>query len=201
MNLKTVLAVLALLIFSGCAQIKTKSDSLKPNLTQVAILSKKTSICEGVSISECNDLGVKFELGDDLENAKIYYKYACDNSLGVACSNLGSLYQKINGQSNIDSLNLFLKACELKSSYGCYNAANAYRLGDATEHNFVRAIKLYEKACIELGHAMSCTNLGGMHQFSLGVAVADRDTAKKFYKMGCDLKDEIGCKNLSLIGE
>lgn len=192
------LAVFAVFFLGGCAIENIKN--LEPKTMKGE--AKYTHVCDNKSANESNDIGVKFELEYDFESAKICYKIACEHDLGVACSNLGSLYQK-NGdkQNEADILGLFIKACKLNSKYGCYNGANSYRLAVGVEHDFVKAIKLYEKACIELNHAKSCTNLGGMHQFSLGVEVGGRDVARKYYKMGCELGDEVGCKNLSLIGE
>lgn len=195
--LRSAFIVAVLALFSGCTVQKSiQLDPLKP-ISE----SEKKHICDNKTPQECNNAGVGFEIKEDFKRAEICYQKACDSDLGVACSNLGSLYQKFDDNSSAKALPLFIKSCNLNSSYGCYNAANAYRLGSGTDYDFVRAIKLYEKACIELKHAMSCTNLGGMHQFSLGVEVASRDIAKKYYKMGCELKDEVGCRNLSLIGE
>lgn len=187
------------ILFSGCASLSpAKNQNLhsKSNKSE----AKQEHICKDKTSSECNDMGVEFELTDDFKSAEICYEEACKSDLAVACSNLGSLYQRFGDDKNdVEVLNLFLKSCRLNSKYGCYNAANSFRLGTETGHNFVRAIKLYEKACIELKHSKSCTNLGGMHQFSLGVEGGSRDVARKYYKMGCELGDEVGCKNFSLL--
>lgn len=186
-------------LFSGCASLSpAKNQNLHSKSNNAE--AKQEHICKDKTSNECNDMGVEFELADDLKSAEICYKIACKSELGVACSNLGSLYQRFDGhEEGSEVIALFLKACKLNSKYGCYNAGNSYRLGIETGHNFVRAIKLYEKACIDLKHSKSCTNLGGMHQFSLGVEGGSRDVARKYYKMGCELGDEVGCKNFSLL--
>lgn len=158
-------------------------------------------ICDGKTPKECNNMGVKFENDKDHERAKLCYQKACDENEGIACSNLGSLQQKLKSKDESEILAIFLKSCKLDNKYGCYNAANFYRLGRGTEHDFAAARRLYEKSCLQLNHAQSCSNLGGMYQFSLGVKTADSKTAKKFYKMGCEMGDEIGCRNLSLVGD
>ena len=181
---------------SGCAaQKKATPAPIKP-VTQAEV----KHICDGKTPKECNDTGVKFENSKDYERAKLCYQKACEDNEGIACSNLGSLHQKLKSKEESEILKIFMKSCKLGSKYGCYNAANFYRLGRGTEHDFAAARKLYEKSCLELNHAQSCSNLGGMYQFSLGVKTDDSKTAKKFYKMGYEMGDEIGCRNLSLVG-
>lgn len=187
----TLVAVFA----SGCAAQKKANPGTPMPITNAEI----KHICDDKTPKECNNTGVKFENVKDYERAKLCYQKACESGEGVACSNLGSLYQKIDPASD-QILPLFLKACQSGNKYGCFNAANVYRLGlGARKNDFVRAIKLYEKSCVQLKHAKSCTNLGSMHQFSLGVETASRDVARKFYEIGCELGDEVGCRNLSLI--
>ena len=180
---------------SGCAAPKKATPAPPKPVTQ----SEIKNICDGKSPKECNDTGVKFENAKDYERAKLCYQKACEDNEGIACSNLGSLHQKLKSKDESEILTIFAKSCTLGNKYGCYNAANFYRLGRGTEHDFTAARRLYEKSCLQLEHAQSCSNLGGMHQFSLGVKTADLEAAKKFYKMGCEMGDEIGCRNLSLI--
>nr|WP_314090813.1 tetratricopeptide repeat protein [uncultured Campylobacter sp.] len=181
---------------SGCAAQKKATLAPPKPVTQAEV----KHICGDKTPKECNDTGVKFENSKDYERAKLYYQKACDDNEGIACSNLGSLHQKLKSKEESEILKIFMKSCKLGNKYGCYNAANFYRLGRGTEHDFAAARKLYEKSCLELNHAQSCSNLGGMYQFSLGVKTDDSKTAKKFYKMGCEMGDEIGCRNLSLVG-
>ena len=188
--------VLVAAFTSGCAAQKKATPAPQKPVTQAEV----KHICDGKTPKECNDTGVKFENSKDYERAKVCYQKACDDNEGIACSNLGSLHQKLKSKEESEILTIFAKSCKLGNNYGCYNAANFYRLGRGTEHNFAAARKLYEKSCLELNHAQSCSNLGGMYQFSLGVKTADSKMAKKFYKMGCEMGDEIGCRNLSLVG-
>ena len=181
---------------SVCAGQKKRTPAPEKPVTQAEV----KHICDAKTPKECNDTGVKFENSKDYERAKLYYQKACDDNEGIACSNLGSLHQKLKSKEESEILTIFAKSCKLGNKYGCYNAANFYRLGRGTEHDFAAARKLYEKSCLELNHAQSCSNLGGMYQFSLGVKTADSKMAKKFYKMGCEMGDEIGCRNLSLVG-
>lgn len=188
------LAIFCVVLISGCkVNFEPKNQNFKDDLEV-----KEENLCKDKSPKDCNDMGVLFELKKDFTRAEICYKIACEASLGVACSNLGSLYQSQNKNDNSLIISLFLKACELGNVYGCYNGGNFYRISAKEHKDFVRAIRLYEKACIKLNYSKACTNLGGMHQFSLGVEGGSRDTARKYYKMGCELGDEVGCKNLSL---
>ena len=189
--------VLVAAFASGCAAQKKATPAPPKPVTQAEV----KHICDGKTPKECNDTGVKFENNKDYERAKFYYLKAFVDIECIACSNLGSLHQKLKSKEESEILKIFMKSCKLGNKYGCYNAANFYRLGRGTEHNFAAARKLYEKSCLELNHAQSCSNLGGMYQFSLGVKTDDSKTAKKFYKMGCEMGDEIGCRNLSLIGD
>jgi len=190
-----VVFALATAFASGCVMQKKATPAPPKPVTSAEI----KHICDGKTPKECNNMGVKFENDKDHERAKLCYQKACDENEGIACSNLGSLHQKLKSKDESEILAIFLKSCELDNKYGCYNAANFYRLGRGTEHDFAAARRLYEKSCLQLNHAQSCSNLGGMYQFSLSVKTADSKTAKKFYKMGCEMGDEIGCRNLSLI--
>ena len=184
--IKFLLAAFVSLIVIGC---------VSPKLQNAGKIDD--SKCD--TAAQCNDTGVKYELQGNLDAAQKYYETACDGKIGVACSNLGSIYQSKNNKSESEILAIFLKSCEFGSKYGCYNAANLYRLSKTPDYG--KALKLYEKSCTLMEHAQSCSNLGGMYQFSLGIKVADSKTAKNFYKMGCEMGDEIGCRNLSLIGD
>ena len=192
-----VVFALAAAFASGCVMQKNATPAPPKPVTSAEI----KHICDGKTPKECNNMGVKFENDKDHERAKLCYQKACDENEGIACSNLGSLHQKLKSKDESEILAIFLKSCKLDNKYGCYNAANFYRLGRGTEHDFAAARRLYEKSCLQLNHAQSCSNLGGMYQFSLGVKTADSKTAKKFYKMGCEMGDEIGCRNLSLVGD
>ena len=191
-----VVFALATAFASGCVMQKKATPAPPKPVTSAEI----KHICDGKTPKECNNMGVKFENDKDHERAKLCHQKACDENEGIACSNLGSLHQKLKSKDESEILAIFLKSCKLDNKYGCYNAANFYRLGRGTEHDFAAARRLYEKSCLQLNHAQSCSNLGGMYQFSLGVKTADSKTAKKFYKMGCEMDDEIGCRNLSLVG-
>ena len=195
--LHIVFFTLAAAFASGCVMQKKATPAPPKPVTSAEI----KHICDGKTPKECNNMGVKFENDKDHERAKLCYQKACDENEGIACSNLGSLQQKLKSKDESEILAIFLKSCKLDNKYGCYNAANFYRLGRGTEHDFAAARRLYEKSCLQLNHAQSCSNLGGMYQFSLGVKTADSKTAKKFYKMGCEMGDEIGCRNLSLVGD
>lgn len=194
--LHVIIFMLVAAFASGCAAQKKATPAPQKPVTQAEV----KHICDGKTPKECNDTGVKFENSKDYERAKLCYQKACDDNEGIACSNLGSLHQKLKSKEESEILTIFAKSCKLGNKYGCYNVANFYRLGRGTEHDFAAARKLYEKSCLELNHAQSCSNLGGMYQFSLGVKTADSKMAKKFYKMGCEMGDEIGCRNLSLVG-
>ena len=165
---------------SGCAAQKKATPAPQKPVTQAEV----KHICDAKTPKECNDTGVKFENSKDYERAKLYYQKACDDNEGIACSNLGSLHQKLKSKEESEILTIFAKSCKLGNKYGCYNAANFYRLGRGTEHDFAAARKLYEKSCLELNHAQSCSNLGGMYQFSLGVKTADSKMAKKILQNG-----------------
>ena len=188
-----VFAVFAGIFTIGC--VAPRVENIKTGgLNFISNLANKDCECE--SVQKCNDAGVAYELNGDLAKAKRCYKIACDGGEGVACSNLGSIYQNQKIKSESEILAVFLRSCELDSKFGCYNAANLYRL--SKKPNYEAAMRLYSKSCQDLEHAQSCTNLGGMYQFLLGEN-ASLKTAKDLYKKGCEMGDERGCKNLSLI--
>ena len=55
-------------------------------------------------------MGVKFENDKDHERAKLCYQKACDENEGIACSNLGSLHQKLKSKDESEILAIFRSA-------------------------------------------------------------------------------------------
>jgi hcpE len=188
--LNKIAILIFLLFFGGCVALN-QSNTYDKSKNSANIESE----CKCKSVTGCNDIGVAYELDGNVKNAIKCYEIACNGGVGVACSNLGSIYQNQKSKNESEILAIFLKACDLGSKFGCYNAANLYRL--SKKPNYDMAVILYKKSCEELEHASSCTNLGAIYQFILGKP--DLKLAKQLYKKGCELGDENGCKNLSLI--
>ena len=90
---------------SGCAAPKKVTPAPPKPVTQ----SEIKNICDGKSPKECNDMGVKFENSKDYERAKLCYQKACDDNEGIACSNLGSLHQKLKSKEESEILAIVAK--------------------------------------------------------------------------------------------
>ena len=60
-----------------------------------------------------------------------FYKIACDTDYGMACNNLGVMYENGRGikQDKHKAKALFGKACDLKNELGCKNYARLNEAG------------------------------------------------------------------------
>jgi len=138
------------------------------------------------------DLAAKFyEKAASLGNGKAAYKIACRyfNGNGVAKSTpkteewlkeaiklkyhkaifeLALLYRygHVKGKDIKDSVQLYLKACELKIPEGHYQLGEIYE----NEHSNVQAFAHYEKAA-KLGHAPSIEKVGDCYYAGIGVEI------------------------------
>ncbi|MCI6989031.1 MAG: sel1 repeat family protein [Campylobacter sp.] len=122
-------------------------------------------------------LGIAYA-STNTELSKQYYIKACNAGLGLACTNLATLY-RTKAQNEI-SYSYDLKACELGESKGCFNAATTNYMNQKYED----ALKQFIKGC-ELGNYPSCER-------AIDIVTKDQAIYSK------DEKDEI-LKNIDIL--
>ena len=92
----------------------------------------------------------------------------------MAGSNAGYLVkQGLHAAGNGDyttAAKLFKKACDGKSTDGCYNLGLLYDKGYGIKLNYSKAAKYYKKACDD-GIAEGCINLGVLYYNGQGVSM------------------------------
>jgi len=80
----------------------------------------------------------------DEKRARALYVQACDGGNGLACRNIGKLYDQGKGveRSESEAAKFFDRACELNQSDGCYRLARAYEGGKGVQKDEQRAARL-----------------------------------------------------------
>lgn len=152
--------------------------------------------CELGNVYSCSQLGIIYDNERNYTQAFMFYATACVGGYMESCANLGNLYQKGQGveQNGAMALELYVKACEGKEEFGCFNAGVMYGFGKAgVEKDFIKARSYYHKAC-ELGGAEACFNLGVMYENG-GGGKQDSAKALDLYEKACDLGNGFGCNN------
>jgi len=191
--LKFCLLLLAAAAFSGCwSWQKTVSMGLwqsdEERLQERAVNEQEALMrkCEDADEISCNNLAVNFSALKNFNDAKIYYKKACDKGLATACSNLGQIYEQGLADEKIDlkqAMNLYKIACDANDGVGCYNEAlliysQSRHKAQNKEKDARETLALLAKSC-ELDYAQAC--------FLLAKFVGDEKRAQKLYDRACKL--------------
>lgn len=131
----------------------------------------------------------------------------CDAGDANGCNFLANAYEGGDGVKRdlSKAATLHLKACELGQPAGCMLLGAQYENGkgvvkDAAkaQASFGKAAPLYLSGCEE-GHGQSCLRLGDLYQSGIG-GTKDFQKALLFYRKGCDLENEVACKNVTRLG-
>lgn len=129
---------------------------------------------------------------------------ACDADFAMACSVLAQHFAPASASSN--SVPPYLQrygwqyACVTGDSGQCYELGRRYQDGsEGFPKDPARAAIFYAKAC-SLDNLMSCSLLGELYYFGLGV---ERDAARaaELYRRACSAGEAVGCSNLGLLYE
>jgi TPR repeat protein len=156
--------------------------------------------CEGGDANSCNDLGLIYSYGQDVELdlalAAKYFAQACDGGETTGCSNLGNMYRRGEGvtQDFNQAAVYFQKACDGGDADDCAMLGWAYLDGDGLDQDYARAVGNFRKAC-DGGDADGCLGLATVHDEGLGVP-EDLGRAVEFYGVACDRGSEDGCGTL-----
>ncbi len=147
------------------------------------LYKKSCNLDEGAA---CNALGANIggNVGVEFNEKKqlSLYEKACTLNNPDGCINLGVLYR--NDKNDIKHANeLFIKACDLKGSYGCYFYGEALQ----KEENFKEAAIYHQKSC-DLNNESACLDLAKLYQEGKGVT-KDEVKAQELFKKSC-LLDE-----------
>ncbi len=108
----------------------------------------------------------------------------------VACFKIGD-QKRVLDRDNKAALKYYLKACDGGHMTACNFAGIFTQMkGKQYSKQWKEAFKLYEKAC-NAGEDGACFNIGSL-KYKEGRA----KSAKKYYKIACDMKNEVACNNL-----
>ncbi len=167
----------------------------------IEVLTQK---CEANDGKACFSAGAQYDFGDegvakDASLAVKYYEKGCNLNNGSACNNLASIYNNGKGVAKNSSKanELHIKACDkLNYASACSSAGAAH----FQQGRYLSAKKSWEKGCnSDSGVSGSCcSNLGTLYAIGRGVKT-NFNTAKKYFKMGCDKGFKSACKSMRKI--
>jgi hypothetical protein len=140
--------------------------------------------------------GLDLKKRGNAKEASVILSRLCSWEMSEACTHLGILISEENTQmSKKVAVNLYLKSCKLKNSYGCLLLGMAHENGDGTELNFKKAFFSYTESC-NLENGWGCLLLGLAQQQGHGTDV-DTKIAFNTIVKSCDLQFGAGCFYLS----
>jgi len=120
-------------------------------------------------------------------------KDACEKGNGTACFKIGERYRVIE-MDNKNSTSYHLKACDKDYITGCTHAGILIQMtGKQYSPQWKRAAKLFSKGC-DAKSDKACFNLG-----QLKYKEGRQSAAKKYWKLSCDLGNQIACSNYNRI--
>lgn len=90
-------------------------------------------------------------------------------------------------------------ACDSRDTNGCFELGAAYENVDGANHDYVRAVPLYQIGC-DAHDARCCYNLGVAYEHGKGVA-QNYQRAADLYELACNGGDPSGCFNLAVAFE
>ncbi|MBX2796380.1 MAG: SEL1-like repeat protein [Myxococcales bacterium] len=156
--------------------------------------------CDGGHTRGCTMLGLT-QLESDPEGAEAMLRHSCDAMDGLACSNLGLMYQ--SGPTVLGMLStaaeFYRTGCELGDAGGCRALGVLHEEGRGVEQDARRATDLYEQSC-DGGDALGCTYAGINHQLGIGTS-SSATRAADLYERGCEVDEALGCTFLGLLIE
>ncbi len=125
---------------------------------------------------------------------------ACERGDMDKCDRVAFIYD-LNGEFK-KSENIYIKACDGGSTWGCYGLGKLYKYGNGVEKDHLRAKRLFTKAC-DGGYALGCLVLGREYENyenNEGV-MQNHFKAVEFYTRACDIEDDLGCYDLGRMYE
>lgn len=143
----------------------------------------------------------------DISKAREWYTIACEGGHGMACSNLGRMYEQCRGSPQRDrkiALTYYQKACTLRSSIGCVNQYQ-FRLlsgiGHDSPEDFLSDYREIVKYCAphlhDVASGLACSIVGHLYDEGRGVR-RDETIAKDYHERSCKTHfSPSGCQNLA----
>ncbi len=124
------------------------------------------------------------------------YQKLCAQGRGVACYNLGTLYNEGTdvAQNKVRAADFFKKACDAGDLAGCVKIGDLeLEAGDV-----IMAAHHYLLNC-EKGDKISCKRVGNIYNDGVFGVAKNPAKAKIFYKKSCDLGDTGGCTLYNMV--
>lgn len=114
--------------------------------------NKYVQKCENNNSWACAELGMTNYKSDNLEEALFWFDKGCKIEFSIGCEIKAFMTKKDKPK---EAYEVFQRACDNNSSYGCLNLAMMYEYGEYVEENKTLSTKLFTKAC-KLGDRESC---------------------------------------------
>ncbi len=130
--------------------------------------------------------------------AKALYQQACSSGNGVACMNIGVLYEDGHGVGKdfLRASSFYSMACAQGSTDGCNLLGFMYETGVfGVEKDYSRAMALYSRAC-GAGNANGCEGLGSIYSLGEGVP-RDEKKAEMFDLQACNRGSAGSCVSVA----
>lgn len=148
----------------------------------------------------CRNLGLQYETGGGLplNRAKAVENldHACAAGLGLACDDLGDLYDQMKAGGAADPAKgavAYQKGCDLGNGASCGKLGRHYVTGAGVAKDPAKGISLYEKGCAS--NRLTCDDLGDVYAKGMGVPV-DKAKAKIYYGKACTQGFDLACTHL-----
>jgi len=117
-------------------------------------------------------------------------KSLCEEGNSTACFELGERYRTLERDNNI-ALQYFIKGCDAGHMIACTHGGILTQMTDKQySPAWKRAAKMYQKAC-DAEESQACFNMG-LLKYKEGRA----SSARKYFKIACDMKNQVACQNL-----
>jgi TPR repeat protein len=129
--------------------------------------------------------------GLDLAAATAALRAGCDDGEAFACVDLADSLAEETRVISERAVSLLQPRCDQKDGPACNLLGALYVDGKRVNMDLARAHALFQAGC-DAGFARACTNLGN----SAG-GHCDLDGARRAYRRGCDLGDQVACERVA----
>ena len=167
--------------------------------------ARAAAACDGGVSSGCVTRGLNLEYGrntvtQNVTNAVLQYRLACDVQDPDGCMNLGRMYDSPHQSVSMDrgkARQYFTTACEGGSGYACTAMGLAASKGEGGPVDDRKAATLFAKAC-DSGDTRGCGQLGLALVAGKGIT-QDEVRGRSWLAAGCNGKDPQSCSALAVM--
>lgn len=142
-------------------------------------ITSRISKCKSKDFDKCTKVAKDYLFLANVKKARKWAEIACNNSMPLGCLTLGEVEQK-EGKKELPS---FEKACDLKSSIGCFRFAQSIE-----ESNLAKAMSFYRRSC-----EAKIDPIANACKIYSDYSRKNELVSKKFFDLACKLDKNI-CK-------